>query len=67
MLYVREDIPPKLLSHNFHSAESFLLKATFKKKKCLISCCYDPHKSNTGKHLDIISRSLDTLYQTEEY
>ena len=42
MLYVREDIPPKLLSHNFHSAESFLLKATFKKKNALLAVAMTP-------------------------
>ena len=28
MLYVRKDVPAKLLSHDFPSAESFLLRST---------------------------------------
>ena len=59
--YVREDIPAKLLSHDFPSAESFFIEINLYKKKWLINCSYNPHKSNIGKHLDIISRSLDAL------
>ena len=61
MLYVREDIPAKLLSHDFPSAENFFIEINLCKKKWLINCSYDPHKSNIAKHLDIISRSLDAL------
>ena len=53
MLYVREDIPVKLLSHNFPSAESFFIKINVYKKKWLVNCFYNPHKSNIGKHIDI--------------
>ena len=61
LLYVREDIPAKLLSHDFPSAESFFIEINLHKKKWLISCSYNPHKSNIGKHLEVISRSLDTF------
>ena len=61
LLYVREDIPAKLLSHDFPSAESFFIDINLHKKKWLINCTYNPHKSNIGKHLDVISRSLDTF------
>ena len=61
MLYVREDIPANLLSHDFSSAESFFIEIKLYKKKWLVNCSYNPHKSNIGKHLGIISRSLDAL------
>ena len=61
MPYVRDDIPDKLLSHDFPPAESFFIEINLYKKKRLINCSYNPHKSNTGKHLDIVSRSLDAL------
>ena len=61
VLYVREDILAKFLSHNFPSAESFFIDINLHKKKWLINCSYNPHKSNIGKHLDIINRLLDTL------
>ena len=61
VLYVREDTLAKFLSHNFPSAESFFIDINLHKKKWLINCSYNPHKSNIGKHLDIINRLLDTL------
>ena len=60
-LYVREDIRAKLLIRDFPSAELFFIVINLYKKKWLISCSYNTHNSNIGKHLDIISRSLDTL------
>ena len=61
MLCVREDIPAKLLSRDFPSAESFFTDINQYKKKWLVNCSYCPRKSNIGKHLDIVSRSLDAL------
>ena len=61
MLYLWEDTPAKLLSHDFPSMQSFFIEINLYKKKSFINCFYNPHKSNIGKHLDIISRSLDTL------
>ena len=61
MLNVREDIPAKLLSYDFLSAESFFIETNLYKTKQLINCSYKPHKSNIGKHIDIVSRSYDAL------
>ena len=60
MLYVREDIPAKSLSHDFPFAESFFVEINLYKKKWFINCSYNTQKSNIRKHLDIISASLDT-------
>ena len=38
MLYVREDIPTKLLSHIFPGVESFFVEINLHKKKWLINC-----------------------------
>ena len=38
LLYVREDIPAKDLSHNFPSAERFFVGIIIYKKKWLINC-----------------------------
>ena len=59
MLYVREDIPIKLLSHDFPVVESFFVEINQHKKKWLVNCSYNPHDSNIINHLNIISRSLD--------
>ena len=56
MLYVREDITTKLLSHDFPGVESFFVEINLHKKKWLINCSYNPHKSNINR-LNIISRS----------
>ena len=62
MLYVREDIPTKLLSHDFPGVESFFVEINPHKKKWLINCSYNPHKSNINR-LNIISRSnMKILY-----
>ena len=61
MLYIRGDIPAKSLSHDFSSAEYFFIKINLYKKKWLVNCSYNLHKSNIGKHLNIISRSLGAL------
>ena len=64
MLYVREDIPTKLLSHDFPGVESFFVEINLHKKKWLINCSYNPDKSNIVNHLNTISRSLD-IYSTK--
>ena len=46
LLYVREDIPTKTVSHDFPSAESFSVEIILHKKKWLINCSYNPHKNN---------------------
>ena len=60
MLYFREDIPTKLLGHDFPCAESFFVEIDLYKEKWLINCSFNSHKNNTENHQDIISRSLDT-------
>ena len=50
-----------MLSNNFPSAESFFIEINQYKKRWLVNYSYNPHKSNIGKHLDIIRWSLDVL------
>ena len=61
MFYVREDIPTKLLSHDFPSAVKCFIEINLYRKKWPIDCNYKLHKSNIGKRLNIITRSLDAL------
>ena len=42
MLYVRDDILAKFLSHYFPSAESFFIEINLYKKKWLVNCSYNP-------------------------
>ena len=57
MLYVREDISAKLLSHDFPCVEINLCK------KMAYNLLFQPTQKNIENHLDIIGRSLDTFYQ----
>ena len=61
LLYVREDIPAKILSHVFRSAESFIVEIILHKKKCCINCPYNPNKNNIKNHLEIVSKALDAF------
>ena len=61
LLFVGEDIPAKVLSHDFPSTESFFVEIILHKKKWLINCSYNPTKNNIKNHLETISRALDTF------
>ena len=61
LLYVREDIPAKILSHDFPSAESFFVEIILHKKKWLVNCSYNPNKNNIKSHLERISKALDAF------
>ena len=61
LLFVREDIPAKVLSHDFPSIKSFFVEIILHKKKWLINCSYNPTKNNIKNHLETIIRALDTF------
>ena len=61
LLYVREDIPAKVLSHDFLTAEISFVKIILHKNNWLINYSYNAHKSSIKNHLGIISRTLDTF------
>ena len=61
LLYVWEDILAKILSHDFHSAESFFVEIILHKKKWLIISSYNPNKNNIKNHLEITSKALDAF------
>ena len=60
-MYTREDIPARVLSHNFHSAKSFFVQIILHKKKWFINCSYNPNKNNVKNHVETISRTLDAF------
>ena len=61
LLYVREDIAAKILSHGFPAAEIFFVEIILHKKKWLINCSYNPNKNNIKNDLEIISKALDAF------
>ena len=55
LLYIRQDIPPKLLI-NLKISENL---GVFVELNWLVCCSYNPQKSNTTKHLDFIGKNID--------
>ena len=60
LVYVRKDIPPKLIEMN-SSIESISIEQNLRKKKWLENCSYNAINSNICDHLKSLGRSLDTL------
>ena len=64
LLYIRKDIPSKLLSMN-KNIEGFFVEINLrKKKKWLLSCSYNPTKMQISNHLAELSKNTD-LYLTK--
>ena len=59
MLYVRADIPSKLLAFEDKPIESLFIELNLQNTKLLINCSYNPHKSEIEKHLTALRNSLD--------
>ena len=63
MLYVREDIPSKLLSIENQPIEGFYIEINLRKKKWLLCGTYNPHRNNIGNHLDSLRKNV-ALYSS---
>ena len=63
MLYLREDIPSKLLSIENQPIEGFYVEINLSKKKWLLCGTYNPHRNNIGNHLDSLSKNV-ALYSS---
>ena len=60
LLYIREDIPSKLvrIEDNY---EAFFVEINLKKQKWLLSCSYNPHVESINSHLERLQHSLDSI------
>ena len=69
ILYIREDIPARLLKTSLpKDFEGFFVELNLRKKKILMCCSYNPAKSNTSFHLIIVRRSLDSyMYSYDNF
>ena len=63
MLFVREDIPSKLLSVENFPREAFFVEINLMKKKWLLSCSYNPNRESIENYLETLSKSL-ALYSS---
>ena len=62
MVFVRKDIPSRVLSLN-KSIESLSIELNFRKKKWLLYCTYNPNRKSISSDLDLLRRSLDFILQ----
>ena len=62
LLFVREDIPCKIIKTDCDADfEGIFVEINLRKKKWLLCCSYNPHKSNITNHLKNICKTLDKL------
>ena len=61
LVYVRDDIPSKLLNISFvsYEIECLAIEINLRKTKWLLICSYNPHKNNISNHLMNLSKIID--------
>ena len=57
MLYIREDIPSRLIERN--NVEFFFDEINFRKKKWLLCCSFNPHKNCISNCVEVLRTELD--------
>ena len=62
-MYVREDIPVKLLFVEPLPAECLFVEINLRKRKWLVCCSCNPHKDSISNYLQLIRKKLD-LYSS---
>ena len=60
LLYIREDIPSKVILTKM-TIEGFFVEINLRKKKWVFCCTYNPKTSLISKHLNEIGKNLDLL------
>ena len=58
LLFVRDDIPAKLIFTEVSPIEGFYVEINLREQKWLICCSYNPNKHNTSKHIEVLSKSI---------
>ena len=66
MLFVREDIPAKLIFTEVSPIEGFYVEINSRKQKWLICCSYNPNKHNTSKHIQALSKRFNLFSSNQE-
>ena len=61
LVYVRDNIPSKLLNISYVSSdiECLAIEMKLRKTKWLLICSYNPHKNNISNHLKNLSKIID--------
>ena len=58
MLFVRKDIPAKLIASETPPVEGLYVEVKLRKQKWLISCSYNPNKSMICQQMEVSQRGL---------
>ena len=66
MLFVRADIPSKLLLTENTPIEGFYIEINLRKKKLLICVSYNPHRTTIDSHMDSPSKNVALYSSTYE-
>ena len=67
MLYIRENIPSRLIEKKLrNNSEYIFVEIDLRKKKWLACCSYNPHKNSISTHIDFLRRELDLHYSNYE-
>ena len=61
LLFIRSDIPAKVISTDKNPFKSFYVELNFRKKIWLLNCSYKPNNNNIESHLNCLSRGIDSL------
>ena len=64
MLYVRADIPSKLLSTELLPVKGFYIEINVQRKKWLLRCFYNANKNVIKIHIEILHKGL-ALYSSQ--
>ena len=60
MLYIRDGIPSRLMEKKLrNNSEYFFVEINLRKKKWLLCCSYNSHKSSISTHTDFLRRKLE--------
>ena len=66
MLFIREDIPAKLIFTEVSPNEGFYVEINLRKQKWLICCSYNPNRHNISKHVDALRNIIDLFSSNYE-
>ena len=67
LLYIKEDIPSKLLSSKPKTGiETISVEINLRKRKWFLNCSYNPNKNLTSNHLECLNRIMDEFSKNYE-
>ena len=65
MLYIREDIPSRLIERKVrNNVEYFFIEINLRKKKWLPCCSYNLHKNSIPNYVDVLRRELEDIHSS---